>query len=75
MQVEQHVKRPIDNCVQVYISPPVAAIVHSNLASVYVCISVHYASHKFLSHYTLHTFPIVPDVSCAITSEPGATEE
>ena len=44
MQVE-HVKRQIDNFVQVYFSPQVAAIVHSNywqvaLASVYVCISV-----------------------------------
>ena len=42
MQVE-HVERPIDNFVQVYIiSPQVAAIVHSNywqvaLASIYVC--------------------------------------
>ena len=25
---------------------------------------------KFLSHYKLHNFPIVPDVSRAITSEP-----
>ena len=44
MQVE-HVERPIDNFVQVFISPQVAAIVHSNywqvaLASIYVCISV-----------------------------------
>ena len=29
MQVE-HVQRPIDNFVQVFISPPVAAIVHTN---------------------------------------------
>ena len=29
VQVE-HVKRLIDNCVQIFISPPVAAIVHSN---------------------------------------------
>ena len=32
MQVE-HVERPIDNCVQVFISPLVAAIVHSNYIS------------------------------------------
>ena len=29
----EHVKRPIDNCVQVFISPLVAAIVHSNYIS------------------------------------------
>ena len=74
MQVE-HVERLIDNCVHVFISPLVAAIVHSNywqvaLASIYVCISVCHASCKFLSLYTLHSFPIVPDVSHAITSEP-----
>ena len=33
MQVE-HVERPIDNCVQVFISRLVAAIVHSNYTSV-----------------------------------------
>ena len=32
MQAE-HVKRLIDNCVQVFISPPVAAKVHSNYMS------------------------------------------
>ena len=41
MQVE-HVERLIDNCVQVFISPLVAAIVHSSywqvtLASIYIC--------------------------------------
>ena len=56
MQVEL-VERPIDNFVQVYIiSPQVAAIVHSNywqvaLASIYVCISIHWASRKFLGRY------------------------
>ena len=40
------------------------------IASIYVRISVRYASRNFLSHYTLHNFPIVPDVSRAITSEP-----
>ena len=60
---------PIDNCVQVFISLMVAAIVHSNyiskqpwLLSTYVYISVRYASHKFLNHYKLHNFPIVSDV-------------
>jgi len=38
-------ERPIDNFVQVFIGPAVAAIVHSNfkqvaLASIYTCISV-----------------------------------
>ena len=29
---------------------------------------------KFLSHYTLHNFPFVPDISRAITSEPPKSE-
>ena len=74
VQVE-HVEKPIDKFVQVFISPQVAAIVHSNywqvaLASIYVCISVRWASRKFLRHYTLHNFPFIPDVSRAIISEP-----
>ena len=70
VQVE-HVERPIDNCVQVFISPLVAAKVHSNYISQQpqlLCISVRYASRKFLSHYTLHNFPFVPNISHAITS-------
>ena len=35
---------------------------------------MHYASHKFLSHYTLHNLPIAPDVSRAISSEPLKSE-
>ena len=57
MQVER-VERLINDCVQVFISPLVAAIVLSNywkvaLASIYVCMSVCHASRKFLSLYTL----------------------
>jgi len=60
MQVE-HVERPINKFVQIFISP------HSNywqvaLASIYVCISVCWASRKFLRCYTLHNFPFVHDI-------------
>ena len=68
------VERPIDNFVQVFIS------LHSiywqvALASTYICISVCWASRKFLRRYTLHNFPFVHDVSRAITSEPWKSEK
>ena len=73
MQVE-HVERPINKFVQIFISP------HSNywqvaLASIYVCISVCWASRKFLRRYMLHNFPFIHDVSHAITSEPWKSEK
>ena len=65
VQVE-HVERPIDNFVQVFISP------HSNywqvaLASIYVCISVCWASRKFWgAACMLHNFPFVYTTSVAL---------
>ena len=59
-----------------YVSPLVAAIVHSNyqqvqlqLLSTYVYLHAMQVA-KFLSRYTLHNFPFVPNISRAITSEP-----
>ena len=44
------------------------------LASIYVRISVRYASGNFVSRYMLHNFPFVHDFSRAITSEPLKSE-
>ena len=56
MQVK-HVKRPIDNFVQVFIST------HNNycqvaLASIYLCISVHWASRNFFEALHVAQFPL-----------------
>ena len=80
VQVE-HDERPIDNFVQVFISPQVAAIVHSNyqqvaLAFIYVWYICTLSKAQVPGALHVAQFPLCAQCqSCTITSEPSKSEK